>query len=56
MMYEPLLFYTQLSIDLRELVKSGLLVNEPEITKYRITDKGLRFLELIEKMNELIKD
>jgi predicted transcriptional regulator len=44
-----------ISRNLKELVKAGLLVNLPDITSYKITDKGLRFLELAEKMNDLIK-
>jgi len=54
-MYESLLSYTMISKNLKELVKAGLLVNEPEITSYKITDKGIRFLELLEKMNGLIR-
>jgi predicted transcriptional regulator len=53
-MYESLLSYTMISRDLKELVKAGLLVNLPDITSYKITDKGLKFLELSEKMNDLI--
>jgi predicted transcriptional regulator len=54
LMYDSFLSYTMISRDLRQLVKAGLLVNEPEITRYKITDKGLRYLALFEKMNELI--
>jgi predicted transcriptional regulator len=54
-MYESLLSYTMISRNLKELVNAGLLVNLPDITSYKITDKGLRFLELAEKMNDLIK-
>jgi predicted transcriptional regulator len=54
-MYESLLSYTMISRNLKELVKAGLLVNVPDITSYKITDKGLKFLELVEKMNDLIK-
>jgi predicted transcriptional regulator len=43
-----------ISRDLKQLMKAGLLVNEPDISRYKITDKGLKFLELVEKMNELI--
>jgi len=43
-----------ISRDLKELVKAGLLVNLPDITSYKITEKGLKFLELVENMNELI--
>jgi len=53
-MYESLLSYTMISRDLKELVKAGLLVNLPDITSYKITNKGLKFLELDENMNELI--
>jgi hypothetical protein len=31
-----------------------LLVNIPKITSYKNTENGLRFLELFEKMNDLI--
>jgi predicted transcriptional regulator len=55
MMYESLLSYTQLSKILKDILNAGMLANEPDITKYKITSKGLRFLELIEKMNDLIK-
>ena len=54
-MYESLLSYAMISRNLKELVKAGLLENVPEITNYKITEKGLRFLELFENMNELIK-
>ena len=54
-MYESLLSYAMISRNLKELVKAGLLENVPEITSYKITEKGLRFLELFENMNELIK-
>ena len=54
-MYESLLSYTMISRNLKELIEAGLLVNEPEITSYKSTDKGLKFLELFEKMNDLIR-
>ena len=53
-MYDSFLSYTTISRDLKKLMKAGLLVNEPDITRYKITDKGLKFLELAEKMNDLI--
>jgi len=53
-MYDSFLSYTMISRDLKKLVKAGLLVNEPDITRYKITDKGLKFLELSKKMNDLI--
>lgn len=54
-MYDSFLSYTMISRDLKELVKAGLLVNDPHIQRYKITDKGLKFLELLEEMNDLIK-
>jgi predicted transcriptional regulator len=53
-MYDSFLSYTMISRNLKELMKAGLLVNEPDVTRYKITDKGLKFLELSEKMNDLI--
>ena len=53
-MYDSFLSYTMISRDLKQLMKAGLLINEPDISRYKITDKGLKFLELVEKMNELI--
>lgn len=53
-MYDSFLSYTMISRDLKKLVKAGLLVNEPDITRYKITNKGLKFLELSEKMNDLV--
>jgi predicted transcriptional regulator len=53
-MYESLLSYAMISRDLKELVKAGLLINLPDITSYKITDKGLKFLDLVENMNDLI--
>ena len=55
-MYDSFLSYTMISRNLKELVGSGLLINEPEITSYKITDKGLRFVELFENMNNLIRN
>ena len=55
LMYDSFLSYTQISQYLKIPIMAGLLVNEPDITRYRITDKGIRFLELIEKMNQLTK-
>ena len=54
-MYDSFLSYTQISQYLKEIIRSGLLVNEPDITRYRITEKGLRFLYLVERMDNLLK-
>jgi predicted transcriptional regulator len=53
-MYDSFMSYTQISNHLDEVIRFGLLVNEPDVTKYRITEKGLRFLELLEKMDKLL--
>lgn len=55
-MYESFLSYTQLSKILKDVLMAGMLVNEPDITSYKITDKGLRFLELVKNMNDMIND
>jgi predicted transcriptional regulator len=45
-----------ISRDLREPVNPGLIVNGSDITRYKITDKKLKFLEMAEKMNDLIRN
>jgi predicted transcriptional regulator len=40
---------------LKELMDCGLIVNEPEITRYKITEKGARFLKLMDGMDSLLK-
>jgi predicted transcriptional regulator len=56
LMYDSFLNYRLLTDHLKELVELGFLVNEPEITRYKITEKGLRFLKLIEGMDGLLKN
>lgn len=53
-MYDSFLSYTQISQYLNEVIRFGLLTNEPDVTKYKITEKGLRFLDLLEKMDNLL--
>ena len=53
-MYDSYLSYTQISQYLNEVIRFGLLINEPDVTKYKITEKGLRFLDLLEKMDDLL--
>jgi predicted transcriptional regulator len=55
LLYDSFLSYAQISHHLRELIRFGLLVNEPDITKYSITQKGMKFIELFEKMDYLLK-
>jgi len=56
LMYDSLLSYMQLRVHLKELVDYGLIVNEPDITRYRLTEKGVRFLKLMESMDGLLKN
>ena len=54
-MYDSFLSYTMITRNLKELKNAGLLVNEPDITRYKITDKGLKFLEWsLARLNDLI--
>ena len=53
-MYDSFLSYTQISQYLNEVIRFGLLINEPDVTKYKITEKGLRFLDLLEKIDDLL--
>lgn len=55
LMYDSFLSYTQLTVHLKELVECGLIVNE-YITRYTITEKGVRFLKLMESMDGLLKN
>jgi predicted transcriptional regulator len=45
-----------MSRDFREPVNAELIVNGSNITRYKITDKRLKFLEMAEKMNDLIRN
>ena len=55
LMFDSLLNYRQLTDNLKELMDCGLIVNEPEITRYKITEKGSRFLKLMDVMDSLLK-
>jgi len=55
-MYDSFLSYNQISYYLKDLTRFGLLVNAPDMMRYRITEKGLRFLELAENMEKLLRD
>lgn len=55
-MYDSFLSYTQIIRYLKELIDSGFLVNEPDITRYKITERGLRYLNLVDKMDKMLKE
>jgi predicted transcriptional regulator len=54
-MYDSFLSYTQIIRYLKDLIDSGLIVNEPNITRYKITEKGLRYLELVDRMDKMLE-
>lgn len=56
MMYDSFLSCTQITRYLNDLIDSGLIVNEPDITRYKITEKWLRYLELVDKMDKMLKE
>lgn len=37
------------------MVQSDLLIHEVDSTKYRVTDKGFKFLALMDRMNDILK-
>lgn len=53
-MYESFLSYSQVSHYLNNLVRLGFLVNEIE-NEYKVTEKGFRFIYLVQNMDELLK-
>jgi predicted transcriptional regulator len=55
LMFDSLLNYKQLTDNLKELMDCGLIANEPEITRYKITEKGARFLKLMDGMDGLLR-
>ena len=54
-MYDSLLSYKQISHYLKDLINFGLLIKGPYVTRYSITEKGRRFLELAENMDKLLR-
>ena len=54
-MYHSLLSYLQLNEYLNYLLKNELLHHNIENNRYKITDKGLKLLNLYTKMEEMVK-
>ena len=54
-MYHSLLSYLQLNQYLNYLLKNELLHHNIENNRYKITDKGLKLLNLYTKMEEMVK-
>jgi predicted transcriptional regulator len=55
MMYNTFLSYTQLRECLEELTRFGLLVFQYDNKKFKITEKGIRFIHLVEEMDDILK-
>jgi predicted transcriptional regulator len=53
-MYKAFLSYAQLKEYLNKLLENGLIEHNKEERIFRITDKGLRFLQLYKQVDELI--
>jgi predicted transcriptional regulator len=53
-MYRAFLSYAQLKEYLNKLLENGLIEHNKEERIFRITDKGLRFLQLYNQVDELI--
>ncbi len=55
-MYEAFLSFGQINEYLDNLIRLGMLEKNPHDAKrYRITEKGSKFLRLIEEMDSLLK-
>jgi predicted transcriptional regulator len=55
LMYVSMLSYRQMSVHLQVLLKEGLLEYDDVEEVYKITTKGLQFLELYAKMAEMLE-
>ena len=55
LMYTSMVSHRQLTIHLQVLLKHGLLEHNEQEKVYKITTKGLQFLDLYTKMAELLE-
>ena len=55
MMYESMLSFRRLNTHLQVLLKERLLVHDEQKKVYKITLKGLQFIELCTKMDEMLE-
>jgi predicted transcriptional regulator len=55
MMYAAFLSYVQMKEYLTILIDNGLLIHDVGNQKFRITEKGLGFLQLYEQIDDLIE-
>ena len=54
-MYTAFLSYVQMKEYLTILIDNGLLQHDVGNQKFRITEKGLRFLQLYEQIDDLLR-
>lgn len=54
-MYDSFLSYMQLKRNLKDMVHSDLLIYEADSKIYRVTEKGLKFLVLMDTINDILK-
>ena len=50
-MYGAYLSYSQLTMYLRSMEKNGLVIFDSQLRLYRITEKGVRFMDLCDMIN-----
>jgi predicted transcriptional regulator len=55
-MYGSYLSYGQVDRFLKLLKEKGMLLFDENIARYKITERGLQYLELYEKMDDLLKE
>jgi len=55
-MYDVYLTSSELREYLIALTVHGLLIYEPPMRRYDITEKGLRFLEVYDKLGDMLKE
>ncbi|HEY7110097.1 MAG TPA: winged helix-turn-helix domain-containing protein [Nitrososphaeraceae archaeon] len=54
-MYNTFLSYSQLSESLEELTRFRLLAFSHEDKKFKITERGRRFMQIVEEMDDILK-
>lgn len=55
LMYDSFTSHAQLKRNLTEMIESGLLIYEDNGARYRVTIRGLKFLAILDRMNDILK-
>lgn len=55
LMDDSFMSHRQLTLNLKDMMQMGFLIYEPNIKRYRVTEKGLKFLALMDEMNDILK-